>query len=377
MFLNLHLLRAVAALSVVYYHTTSEAGLNLPPAVGSHAVDLFFVVSGFMIARTALDSPQQFLLRRIIRIVPLYWTATLMVFSLALFTPHILHSTRPDYRQLLCSLLFIPYEMPQAGTLPTLILGWTLNYEMYFYVVFAIALAVEPRRASLLCSAVIIIVAAAITLTGTTRPVPLFYARPLVLEFVYGICAYHLIAASTCHDCRFAWYRTLRGALWILAVASACAIGFEEAHNGFGVPRFIAAGVPAFVLVVSLAQLERVYGACSRSPTLLIVGDSSYALYLVHPYIVYGLLRAMWLERAPLTWPASTAVVVALMAGATVTAVTIHLFIEKPVTGRLREWLLYRMEGSAPTEAREWFRVSYRPSRVTNALRRDLSHGRG
>src|SRR5262249_27030727 len=152
MFLNLHLLRAVAALSVVYYHTTSEAGLNLPPAVGSHAVDLFFVISGFIIARTALDSPKQFLLRRIVRIVPLYWTATLAVFWLALFTPHILHSTRPDYRQLLCSLLFIPYETPEAGTLPTLILGWSLNYEMYFYVVFAIALAVVPRRASLLCS---------------------------------------------------------------------------------------------------------------------------------------------------------------------------------------------------------------------------------
>src|SRR5215475_10218712 len=164
MYLNLHLLRALAALAVVYYHTTSEAGLNLSPAIGSHAVDVFFVISGFIIARSAAGSSKRFLLRRIIRIAPLYWIATLVVFGLALSRPQILHNTRADYRQLLCSLLFIPYDTPQAGTLPTLILGWSLNYEMYFYLVFAIALAAVPRRASLVCSLVIVAVAALISL---------------------------------------------------------------------------------------------------------------------------------------------------------------------------------------------------------------------
>jgi peptidoglycan/LPS O-acetylase OafA/YrhL len=138
------------------------------------------------------------------------------------------------------------------------------------------------------------------------------------------------------------------------------------------------------VLVVSLALLERVYGDCWRSPVLLILGDSSYVLYLIHPYIVYGLLRAMWAGHTRLTWPTSTLVVVVLMAAATVSAVAIHLFIEAPTTGRLRDWLVYGVDRSAATGDRKSFRLRHRAdpklrttSNITNALRRGLSHSRG
>ena len=128
MLLNLHLLRAIAALAVVYFHSTSEAGLNLPVSIGSHGVDVFFVISGFIIAYIGTRSPDRFLIRRFISIVPFYWAATLAVFGAAALAPHMLHSTRADYVQLLCSLFFIPRETPYAGVVPTLVLGWTLNY---------------------------------------------------------------------------------------------------------------------------------------------------------------------------------------------------------------------------------------------------------
>ena len=121
---NLHLLRAIAALAVVYFHTTSEAGLNLSVNIGSHGVDLFFVISGFIITYIGTHSPDRFLLRRVVRIVPFYWTATMVVFSTAAAAPPILHSTRVDYVQLLCSLFFIPRETSYAGMVPTLVLGW-------------------------------------------------------------------------------------------------------------------------------------------------------------------------------------------------------------------------------------------------------------
>ena len=88
MFLNLHLLRAAAALAVVYFHATSDAGLNFRIHVGAHGVDVFFVVSGFIIAYTGACTPDRFLLRRIVRIVPAYWTATLAVFALAAIVVH-------------------------------------------------------------------------------------------------------------------------------------------------------------------------------------------------------------------------------------------------------------------------------------------------
>src|SRR5215831_19965634 len=120
MLLNLHLLRAVAALSVVYFHTTSEAGLNLPINVGGHGVDVFFVISGFIVAHISERSPDRFLVRRVIRIVPFYWTATVALFSLAALGPHILRSTQPDVQQLVCSLFFVPRETSYAGVVPTL-----------------------------------------------------------------------------------------------------------------------------------------------------------------------------------------------------------------------------------------------------------------
>jgi exopolysaccharide production protein ExoZ len=101
---NLHLLRALAALGVVYFHTSPEAGLSLPVNIGAHGVDVFFVISGFIIAYVGMRSADRFFTRRLIRVVPFYWTATLVVFVAACLFPNIFRSTRADYVQLICSL---------------------------------------------------------------------------------------------------------------------------------------------------------------------------------------------------------------------------------------------------------------------------------
>ena len=303
MLLNLQLLRAIAALAVVYYHTTSQAGLNLPVSVGAHGVDLFFVISGFIIARVAVQSPKGFLQRRIIRIVPFYWTATLVLFGVAVLMPRALRSTRAGYVQLLCSLLFIPRDTPQAGIVPTLILGWSLNYEMYFYLVFAVALAIVPRLAPLLCGLAVTAIALLIDLSGSRLPGVTFYARPIVFEFVYGISAYYMFTVFERHRGWFRERRAVRYGLWITSLLAVIFIGLEEAHGGFGLPRFIVAGVPALALVVAALTLECAYGDSARSPIVSLLGDASYVLYLIHPYIVYGLLRTLWAGHAPSRWP--------------------------------------------------------------------------
>ena len=104
MLMNLNMLRAFAALFVVYYHTTSEAGLNLPISIGTRGVDVFFVISGFIITKAALSNPEQFLTRRLIRIVPFYWAATLAIFAIAWLLPNLLNQTKADFTQLLFSL---------------------------------------------------------------------------------------------------------------------------------------------------------------------------------------------------------------------------------------------------------------------------------
>src|SRR3979409_2681897 len=93
MLYNLHLLRVIAALGVVYFHTTSVAGLKLDWDIGSRGVDVFFVISGFIIAYIGTSKPEQFFLRRIIRVVPFYWAAPVVVFGLAYVAPHLFHTT--------------------------------------------------------------------------------------------------------------------------------------------------------------------------------------------------------------------------------------------------------------------------------------------
>src|SRR6195952_1473991 len=93
MLYNLHLLRVIAALGVVYFHTTSEAGLKLDWDVGSRGVDVFFVISGFIIAFIGTSKPEQFFRRRLIRVVPFYWAATLFVFAMVVVSPQSFRTT--------------------------------------------------------------------------------------------------------------------------------------------------------------------------------------------------------------------------------------------------------------------------------------------
>jgi exopolysaccharide production protein ExoZ len=336
--LNLQLLRAIAALAVVYFHCTSEAGLNLPVSVGAHGVDVFFVISGFIISYIGARTPDQFLMRRVIRIVPFYWTATLAVFAAAWAAPHLLRSTRPDVVQLLCSLFFIPRETSYAGLVPTLVLGWSLNYEMYFYAVFALALACVPRRAPLICGAAI--AAIAIMASGAAHPSVRFYGRPIVFEFALGIAVFHVFAAA---DRRAGW---LGARPWIRPVLLAAAsgalllIGIEEYCGGFGLPRFVAAGVPAFVLVAAALLLERIYGVKASSRLVALLGESSYVLYLIHPYVIYGLLRTVVRPPADLALPAAIGLAVVLALAAAAVAAAIHLWIERPAIAALRRRLL-------------------------------------
>jgi len=340
MLLNLNTLRAFAALCVVYYHITSDAGLNLPVSVGTRGVDVFFVISGFIITYVGAKNPEQFFARRLIRIVPFYWSATIFVFCIALVFPTLFHNTRADFTQLVCSLFFIPRETDYAGMFPTLILGWSLNYEMYFYVLFALSLWIWQKGAPILCSLLIAAILVLIKLADTSNPSINFYARPIVFEFVFGVVAYYLVS-WICRDRE--GVANGRAGLWVLAfilVASIAVLGVGEYLHGFGFSREVSAGIPAFFLVASAILIERLYGIVINNRLVFLIGESSYILYLVHPYVVYGVLRTLVRHPENLPAPAIAGLIVLLLALATAVAVLIHLFFERPFMDFLRRRLL-------------------------------------
>jgi exopolysaccharide production protein ExoZ len=332
---NLHLLRVIAALGVVYYHATDEAGLKLDWDIGSRGVDVFFVISGFIIAYIGTAKPEQFLIRRLIRVVPFYWAATLFVFAIVSVMPHVFRTTQADWTHLGFSMAFLPREDPAGGMFPTLILGWSLNYEMFFYVLFALSLRISTRWSPVITCAWILAFMGAINLFASNSPTMNFYAKPIVLEFCFGIVVFYLFSWLSAHKEALAKNMVLKLALLAVFVGSMLALALLEQYYRDQISRALVAGIPAFFIVLSALLLERIYGLASKNKTIYLLGEASYIIYLVHPYIVYSVLRLAKLDNT-LPVPVLAALIVGLVAFTSVISVLIHLWFEKPVMAFLR-----------------------------------------
>jgi exopolysaccharide production protein ExoZ len=336
MLYNLHLLRVIAALGVVYFHTTSVAGLKLDWDVGSRGVDVFFVISGFIIAYIGSSKPEQFLRRRLIRVVPFYWAATLFVFGLVIVAPRLFHTTTASVPHLIASLLFFPREAISGDVVPTLVLGWSLNYEMYFYVWFAVSLRLTPRWSPLVCAGWLVVLMLAIDAIGGTNPIAGFYARPIILEFCYGIAVFYLLQWCNARRDRLAQIFGLRWLLLVLLVGNLVALNVFEEYYRDTVPRHIIAGIPSFFIVASALVLERVYGMSTRNRLIFLLGEASYIIYLVHPYIIFTVLRVFFKHATEWSSPALAVLIVGLLALTSVIAIAVHVWFEKPVMAFLR-----------------------------------------
>ncbi|HEX4423681.1 MAG TPA: acyltransferase [Kofleriaceae bacterium] len=335
MLYNLHLLRVIAALGVVYFHTTSEAGLKLDWDVGSRGVDVFFVISGFIIAYIGTSKPEQFFRRRLIRVVPFYWAATLVVFALVTISPASFRTTTASVSHLIHSLLFIPHEQ-QGEMQPTLILGWSLNFEMFFYVLFALALRISQKWSPVLSVGWIVAFVIAIHTFAGNNAITSFYARPIVLEFCYGIGVFYLFSWASANQARLTRIPGLKWMLIVLLAGNLIALNVFEEYYRNTVPRFLVAGIPAFFIVASALLLEKLYGLTTKNRLIYLLGESSYIVYLVHPYIVFTVLRVAFKHASDWPAPAIVGLLVFLLALTSAIAIAVHLWFEKPVMAYLR-----------------------------------------
>ncbi|AKU98431.1 Exopolysaccharide production protein ExoZ [Labilithrix luteola] len=333
---NLHLLRVIAALSVVYFHTTSTAGLGLRWDVGSRGVDVFFVISGFIIAYIGTVKPEQFFRRRLIRVVPFYWAATLCVFAMVAAAPRLFRSATSNVPHLVASLLFVPHLAPNGETMPTLLLGWSLNFEVFFYLLFALALRISPKWSPAICVGWIVAFVLAIHGAATENTLLTFYARPIVLEFCYGIGVFYLFRWCTAHAPRLARHTVLKWLLLFVLVGSFVALNVLERYYRDAIPRYLIAGIPSFFIVISALLLERIYGLETNNRLIHLLGESSYIIYLVHPYVVFTVLRVVVKDAGSYSPPALCVLIVGLLAFTSAIAIGIHVWFEKPVMAFLR-----------------------------------------
>ena len=335
---GVQVLRAVAALMVVLHH--AELGLLLgfglprPAAfgVGSAGVDVFFVISGFIMLVSsrrlfgAEGGARTFLMRRLIRIVPLYWAVTTIYVAAFLLVPAAFDRTVSG-GTMLASYLFWPH-VGQDGTMhPALVVGWTLNYEMFFYVLFALAVGL-PRHSAV--RAVVAALAATVILAAATagRLPPLaFWGEPIVLEFAAGIGLGLAYERRACLPLPVAV-----AAVGAAIIAFAWQIG-QPIPNGW--PRLALYGLPALLLVGAVA-LARPTGIRLPAP-LVVLGDASYSLYLVHLLVLTATrLVARRLGFTPTTLADEVLFVAIGCVAAILAAILSYVLFERPVTRLLR-----------------------------------------
>jgi len=263
---SVQVLRFFAAFSVMMVH--------LPIfGFGIWGVDIFFVISGFIMMYVTENNEKNFLIKRVFRIVPLYWILTTGVFLIAYIKPEFLNNTTADLEHYIKSLLFIPFDKNGTGHFPILFLGWTLNFEVIFYVLFGIALAFSKKNRFICCS--FLIFSFYLINLGLSDKNFIFktYANNMFFEFIFGMVAY-LIWKKMHHLS----INNFTNAIFLLLLIFSFLI-----FRNFEFSRFLSYGVPSFLLLIYfLFFLNNI-----KFPRIFIrLGDSSYCIYLIHPYII-------------------------------------------------------------------------------------------
>ncbi len=341
---SIQYLRGIAAVAVAYFHTgVNCANLAWPAYVtrdfGKAGVDIFFVISGFImvfVTSSKETSPREFLLRRIIRIVPLYWFFTCLVTCAGLFYPAAMLNNEIVWPHIFVSLFFIPHTNPITGTTdPFFKLGWTLNYEMYFYAVFALLLFIRPISRRLMVMALWAGAAALLfVLVKPQQAIPIVYTNPIILEFVMG--AFIGFAYLNGYLSRFNPKLSLL--LVVVCAATIILTRFsDEAEFVYrSVGRPVVYGIPAAMIVLGLLAFETA-GKLKELTWLMLIGDASYSIYLSHTTTLTLFRVTTTMLRVPVQIPlVGAALVVAAIISAVLAGILVYRFIELPLTSWLK-----------------------------------------
>lgn len=300
-FRNVQALRALAALLVLAFHTYAIEGKYfgghaVPKVLGTFGtcgVDLFFIISGFVMTTVTRgqfgsgSGAASFLVRRVARIYPIYWFYCLIVLAVMLVMPQWVNASNGHHADILYSLLLLP----PSDTLPLLLQGWTLTYEMFFYFVFAGMMAFIAERVLplaligwALATCVLAYWLASSQQHVLTSPMLNLAGNPLVLEFVAG-CFCGLLWPLI----RKAWAPVIL-IVGIFALAISVKLGEQVGLDTVVQWRFAYFGIPAFFIVLGAVGLEA-HAYLHAPRPFCRLGDASYSLYLSHVLVISAVGR--------------------------------------------------------------------------------------
>ncbi len=298
---NIQALRGVAVLLIVFFHLAvieqkyGGSHTLLPDfcQFGMFGVDLFFVISGFVmvtVTRGKFQRPGQaftFLYHRVSRIYPLYWFYSLLVLAIFLYQPSLVNNSQANQVDIAASFLLLPQQH-----LPLLMVGWTLVHEIYFYLVFFLFLFLPEKflPAGLVLWTTAIVLLHPLAIPGND-PLLQLVLHPLTLEFIGGC----LLASGTVRRKKIPAVCCSLSAALLIFITAVIAFMLKwqgaELINPSGWQRIFFLGIPAILIVFFLIQAEQRHFVLPGS--LCRIGDISYSIYLSH-VLTLNLLGRIW-----------------------------------------------------------------------------------
>jgi peptidoglycan/LPS O-acetylase OafA/YrhL len=327
-FLTIQALRGIAALLVVAYHAFDMWAVRVEPAAGvswangAAGVDIFFVISGFVMVVSSRRTASQpgagwtFIEHRMVRVVPLYWLLTTAKLILVFFLADLALRSSLDLNYIVRSYLFLPVVDSAGHFRPLLPVGWTLTYEFLFYLLFALALALRIDVLRVLAPGLGLFVVLALLKTNSWPAWTILF-NTIIVEFIFGVLLAKLM---------------LRG--WQLPAWSAACLAVSGFALIVAVPvgsenlRALTWGLPALAVVAGAVFLER--RVAKMIPRwLLAQGDASYSIYLTHGFVVavLGVVFAFFQSSG---LQAETVAVAACLIASTAVGTVVYQRVERP-----------------------------------------------
>jgi len=347
MYKSLQAGRAIAALLVVLFHLGPAiasakyfgiAAFSVPFAFGKAGVEFFFVLSGFIIYhahRNDISRPQQLLdyaRKRCVRIYPVYWIIFISVFCLALASASLRATVPHDPLLLLKALLLMPLDKAVVGGngAPVLNVAWTLQYEMLFYASFALVIIHRFFGAALF------LVFTTLYFHYADAPDLAFPLSFLLSDYLW-LFIMGMAVSLACASCKISLPQAL-----VCAGIGAAMFVFVAAHQVIGSvwledKEILPYGAACSLIVFGLAQAEDKGWVLLGHKWAQLLGGASYALYLLHYPLISVLCKIALLFKLQKLGAIGAALAFILIVAACIAvALAFHVWIEKPLTQRLR-----------------------------------------
>ncbi|MBO9199907.1 MULTISPECIES: acyltransferase family protein [Niastella] len=331
---SIQIMRGIAAILVVLLHISikgEQYGNNALHGftIGGAGVDLFFIISGYIMCVSTINRDlnfSQFMLHRIRRIIPLYWLSTTIGLIIFLVKPEIVNTSGGETG------IWASYTLIPTGQRYLNSNGWTLSFEFLFYILFGMLIHKGTYRAMQLSSVVLLAMVGVVLLFSGNSDIFGFTTSNLYLEFIYGMGCFYLFNKKIIKPNTTLGMCLCSLGVLLLAAEAIGKVPNQEDGRGW------LWGIPMLMVFTGFLCLEGfIKGSASRLKKLLLqAGNSSYSLYLFHPFSLSATaLSLKWLHLTsnPYLFALILFVVTAI------SGYIIYVYIERPLVTVSKKFL--------------------------------------